>query len=478
MGVWKQIKNLFTRPVINWEFLDITTDMVLGQSPADLYATQPHLRTVISFRARNTAQLGLQAFARVSDTDRQRVTDDPVVQVLSRPNPTMTRYELIERLVMDLDLYDVAYWIVISDADAPSGWRIQPIPPAWVTTIKGKDVFKPESYTVEPGNGNRVEIDAEDMLVFHGPNPENPAQGLSPIGALKDVLAEQIDAWSFRRQMWSRGGRIGTYLTRPKDAPSWEKEDRERFNRGWQDFQNKGAKAGSTPLLEDGMELKRVGFTAREEEFSEVTKLSLQTVASIYHVNPVMVGILDNANFSNTREFRKMLYSETLGPLLVMIQDRLNTFLVPKIAATSDLYLEFNIAAKLAGDFEEQASVLSTLVGRPILTLNEGRGKLNFPARDDGDTVITPLNVVEGGQASPQDGGDPPGQAAAVIEAWKDRLERSVGPKIAAGQSVNWDRWERELTADLAVTAGLDNFTSGQWAAQLVDEQKEARDEG
>lgn len=478
MGVWKQLKNLFTRPVVNWDFLDIPTTIVLGQTPADLYATQPHLRTVVSFRARNVAQLGLQAFARVSDTDRQRVTDDPLVAVLSRPNPTMTRYELLERLVMDLDLYDTAYWVVIADADSTSGWRIQPVPPSWVTTIKGKDIFQPDMYVVEPGNGNRIEIPAEDMLVFHGPNPDNPAQGLSPVGALKDVLAEQIDAWKFRRQMWERGGRIGAYLARPKDAPSWDKDSRERFERGWKDFQNKGAKAGSTPLLEDGMELKRVGFNAREEQFSEVTKLSLQTVASIYHVNPVMVGVLDNANFSNTREFRKMLYSETLGPLLVMIQDRLNTFLVPKIGTTESLYLEFNIAAKLAGDFEEQASVLSTLVGRPILSLNEGRAKLNYSARDDGDTVITPLNVTEGGQASPQDGGLPPGKSTGkIISEWQDRLERSVAPRLATGREVDWGRWARELKDDFEAI-GVDSRSAGEWAADLTQDQKEAHNAG
>ena len=167
-------------------------------------------------------------------------------------------------------------------------------------------VFQPAYYRVYPNLGTSYyDVPADDMLVFHGWNPDDPTQGVTPVRALKDIINEQIQAWSYRTQVWKRGGRIGSVLVRPKDAPEWNDADRERFMRGWKEFTDKGAQAGATPLLEDGMELKRLGFNAREEEFSEVTKLSLSTVASVYHVSPVMVGILDNANFSNTKNFAR-----------------------------------------------------------------------------------------------------------------------------------------------------------------------------
>src|SRR5690606_30493257 len=147
---------------------------------------------------------------------------------------------------------------------------------------------------------------------FHGFNPGKPKKGSTKFEALKDVLEEQIQAWEFRQQVWARGGRGGSYLTRPAGSSEWSGAARQRVQRAWSEFSGSGGKAGQTPVLEDGMELKRVGFSAKEDEWLEGAKLSLATVASIYHVNPVMVGILDNANFSNTKEFRKMLYSDTL----------------------------------------------------------------------------------------------------------------------------------------------------------------------
>src|SRR5512136_1480662 len=52
-----------------------------------LYKLQPNIRTCVDFLARNIAQLGLHVFRRVSDTDRVRLIDHPLAQVLGRPLP-------------------------------------------------------------------------------------------------------------------------------------------------------------------------------------------------------------------------------------------------------------------------------------------------------------------------------------------------------------------------------------------------------
>lgn len=382
----------------------------LDQSPAELYRTQPHLQTVINFRARNVAQLGLHVYDRVSDTDRRRVQGSPVGMLLDSPNPDQTLFELMRGLVCDLDLYGVAYWLLVPDAGAASGWQVRPVSPAWVVETSGGTMWAPERIRVAPGNGHDLWLDASDFIVFRSWNPSGAMSPVSPIEALKDILAEQIEAWRYRRQVWERGGRVGTFITRPAEAAGgeWSEEARQRFRADWKAFVASGAKAGSTPILEDGMRLEKIGFSAKEEDWVESTKLSLQTVASVYHVQPVMVGDATGASYASTREFRSMLYTETLAPLLAMIQARLNQFLVPKVAPGTRLYVEFNIEAKLSGNFEEQAGILSTATGAPWMTVNEARAKRNLPALPDGDSLVVPLNVIKGGQASPQDGGEVP----------------------------------------------------------------------
>lgn len=116
-----------------------------------------------------------------------------------------------------------------------------------------------------------------------------------------------------------------------------------------------------------------------------------------------MVGVLDNANYSNVKEFKQMLYTDTLGPDTAMIEARVNEFLVPIISPGKGIYEEFNIAEKLQGSFEDQANLISTSTGAPWMTRNEARGRFNLPALTGGDGLVVPLNVLTGGQASPRD---------------------------------------------------------------------------
>lgn len=218
------------------------------------------------------------------------------------------------------------------------------------------------------------------------------------------------------------------------------------------------------------MTLSRVDFSAHEMEFIEGARLALNTVASVYHINPTMIGLLDNANYSNVREFRRMLYGDTLGPTLAMIEDRLNTFLVPRLDPRADVYVEFNIEEKLQGNFEEQTKALQSSVGRPWMTANEARALRNMPAIEGGDDLVTPLNVLVGGQASPTDSAPPteeestapeltvvrsePEVAAAALEGvvsgFIDRQSAAVKAAAGAGAPL-WDgeRWNRELVEDL-----------------------------
>jgi HK97 family phage portal protein len=462
-----------------WQMSTAEYERIMGLSPAQMWATQPYLRTVVTFMARNIAQCSLQTFQRVSDTDRQRIHDG-VAAKLQRPNSNTTGYEWVYGLVADLALYDVAYVLMSEDPDA---W-LQRLPFPWVFP-KGGDTYQPEYYEVKKNDkGESVVIPADQVLAFHGWNPGNLRTGSSPVQALKEILAEQVQAARYRQAVWARGGKVGAVLSRPAEAPPWSDEARKQFKSDWESrYTGSGPGVGGTPLLEDGMSMNKVDFSAHEMEYIEGSRLALNTVASVYHVNPTMIGLLDNANYSNVREFRRMLYGDTLGPVLAQIEDRLNTFYVPEVDSRAGVYVEFNIDEKLQGSFEEQQAAMSTSVGRPWMTVNEARALRNMPAIEGqgADSIVTPLNVLVGGQASPRDTAPEPEPAKAlapgtkggnlfllkarvterqveklneVLAAFFARQSKTVLARIGAGRDDWWDqdRWDGELASDLHAT--------------------------
>lgn len=447
-------------------------------SPSSLWRTQPHLRTVVSFLARNVAQLGLHTFERLDETDRKRDRTSAAALSLAFPDAMMTTYDLVYALVGDLMLYDRAYWLVLPTPGERSPFTLRRLPPSWVQRVPG-DPFKVEQYVVSL-NDKTVTLSASQILDFTGYAPSQPVGGSPTIEALRATLEEQVESAKYRQQVWKRGGRVSAVLQRPKDAPAWSDAAREVFREDWYaKYTGRGSRAGGTPILEDGMTLQRVDFNAQEQQFVEAAKLSLTTVASAFHVNPTMIGQNDGANYSNVREFRRMLYGDTLGPILAQIEARLNTFLLPMLGVDPQtFYVEFNIREKLEGSFDEQASALQTSTGGPWMTRAEARARMNLPYVEGTDELIVPLNVVEGGQASPTDAGSQnekpksrrmkarsvaqkkaeQAHADAVAEVLADffaRQEKVLRSKLGAKAAEWWDgeRWDDELAADLFAVA-------------------------
>lgn len=368
----------------------------------DLWATQPHLRTVIDFRARNIAQLGVQLFA-ADGEQRSRVRGTDVSKLLGRPNPYMTGYDLIYDLVASRSLYDTAYWFIM---EGEAGKVIHPFPPAWVTPL-ADSYFAPRSYRVQvPGGDRYVDVPGDQVVEFRGWTPTPSLTTSSPVETLRMVLEEQHSSRKHRLQLWRRNGRVGSYIARPKDAAPWDDTARRRFMDMFTAFTGDNAKAGGVPLLEDGMELKRNAFTSADEQWAESVKISLETVAQVYQVNPTMVGVLEGTNYSNMKEFNRALYRTSLGPDIVQIEERITEFVLPLLDAPDDQFVKLNVESMLRGSFEEQVKVFSASVGGPWMTRNEARALQDMPPLDEGDELITPLNVTEGGQASPLDGGD------------------------------------------------------------------------
>lgn len=473
-----------------WDGIPITFT-VMGDSEGDptnmsvaqLWATQPHLRTVVDYIASNIAQLGMHVFQTDNTGDRDRVRGGDLVGLLKTPNPDQTLAEFMRSLVTQMALYNDAYvWVLPGGAS----YQLRVIPNDWVS-VETNAFGTPKHYSFSAADGASVIVPPDEVLRFPGWSPDDPAIATSPVETLRLILQEQHHAAVFRQQIWKKQGRFGGYIYRPKDAPAWTDHDRRRFDEMLKDFtSDTGARAGENPLLEDGMEYKRTGFSAKEEQWAESTKISLETVCQVYHVPPVMVGITDDANYSNVTAYARQLYTNTLGSWIVAIEQRFNAFLLPMLGVDSNHFVEFNVEAKLRGDFAEQYKILQTAVGAPILTRNEARRMLNYKPAEGGDELVTPLNVLIGGQASPTDAGDgrpeepdtvpePERAAREVISKTFRRVERSVRPKKMAGVTDWWDeaRWKKELTHDLE-QAGITDAeelaatTVNQWHKQFL----------
>ena len=458
---------------------------VLNYTAKRLYQTQDNLQAVVNFLSNSIAQLPLKVYTRSGETDRERDRTSKAALTLYRPNEDQTSYEFIRALAVEYFVFGAVYVWVLPDKDAESGLQLRILPSDWITGEEYRTNYAPSVLYVCPDSGSRsIEVPASEFVQFRTYSAGSPGGFISPISALRNTLQEQIEAGRFRKELWASSGRLNAQLLRPKDVEPWDDETRKRFIDAFRSsWGSGGSKAGSIPLLEDGMEIKPFQTSFKEQQWVESVQMSRETVAAAYGLNPALLWHTGTQTYASAKDNARALYAECLGPVLQMFQQRINSFLLPRLDADPfNTYVEFDLTEKLKGSFEERASILQSAVGGPWMTRNEARADNNLPPIEGGDELIVPLNVIEGGQASPTDTHMDPQEPMTVqqncgchehkakaeavnirptraeddameeaLRAFFERQRKSVLPKLGAKAAEWWDqhRWDMELADDI-----------------------------
>lgn len=464
---------------------------VLNMKAKELYQTQDNLQAVVNYLSNSIAQLPLKVYVRDGENERRRDRDSDAARLLWRPNSDQTSFEFIRALMVEYYVYGAVYVWLLPDPESESNLQLRIVPTEWIVKSEEPGTYAPNTIRICTKQGGiAVDVPRDEFILFRTYSAGSPGGYLSPISALRQTLTEQVEAGRFRRQLWRSSGRLNAQIIRPKDVAPWTKEQKLEFAQIFREaWGSGGSKAGSIPILEDGMEIKPFSTSFKESEWSQSVILSREAVAAAYGVNPSLIWHSNTQTYASSKDNARALYAECLGPTIQMLQQRINAFLLPMIGAEPGTYVEFDMSEKLKGSFEERASILQSAVGAPWLTRNEARADMNLPSIEGGDELITPLNVTEGGQASPRDTqGDAysyPGvdnqskklepcackecktsdelrikgrsdkeddeKVEAVLVDYFKRQARSVIPKINASPEDFWnaERWDKELTEDL-----------------------------
>lgn len=445
----------------------------------DAWSSQPSVHKVTDFMARNLASIPLHVYERRSDTDRRRVTDGPLAELLAAPSsaPGETAFRFWYKVILDGLLEDR---FAVLPAYNNGRWELVRIPPR-LFRLAADSLDRIAGIRVWSARTRRwVRHDAADYLIDAGYATAG-AGGTSPLKVLGELLAEHSESVAYRRAVWRNAMRGTGVVERGNPWPS--KEARDRFTNELRALTRGGAAEGGTLLLDDGMVWKdRRPLSPKDTLDLDGRRLTDIEVASAYHIAPELVGARAGT-FSNVKAYRDALYRDALGSYIVQwehVLRRLREIVEPD---RPELYIEANVEAKLRGAFEEQAAAIQSAVGAPYMTRNEGRALRNLPAIEGGDELLAPLNMITGGQTIP--GEAPPGrppretggeasrvpagrkavdeddeleyreEAAAVLARFFRRQRDSVLSRLGAGVEDWWDgeRWDSELSADLYALA-------------------------
>jgi phage portal protein len=371
-----------------------TAGAVAGMSIRGVWESQPSVRKVVSFMASTVAALPWRVY-RAEDGGRERLHDSPAETLVRRPTRFASSADLVTGLALDWLLYGSACAVLVDEEIV----RV-PAPLLMLST----DVFGRVNDVATVAGGETVSLSDLPVALMHGWDPDGSG-AVAPVRTLRALLAELSEAEGWRRRMWTDVPRVSAQVTRPKDAPRWSDEKRERFLQAMADFKS-STSGGSIPVMEDGMKLESAPQVQPDlSSASSVRTLTDIEVAGYFGVPPELLGMRE-ANYGGYAALRRDLYTRVLGPLIGRIEDALNAEIVPALAGgDTAVYGMLDRTEAQDGTLLERVQALQSATGGPVMTRAEARERLDLPYLEGTEELIVPLNVIQGGQASPTDSG-------------------------------------------------------------------------
>lgn len=259
-------------------------------------------------------------------------------------------------------------------------------------------LLRPDRVQVKPGQGFRytvggksVEFTNDEVLHLKYFNPLDDFYGLSPI----EVAARSIDQ-NNESKKWNtallRNGACpsGVIKTENNLTDEQQRSLREALDRGYTGARN----AGRPLLLEGGLSWENIGLSPADMSWIEGLQLTAREIAIVYHVPPELIGDASQKTFSNYREARKSLYTETVLPLLDWLKDELNNWLTPKFGEGFILDYDHDQIEALQEDRQEVWKQALEAVKSGVLTPNEARELLGYDRKEGADVLLAPANLL------------------------------------------------------------------------------------
>ena len=335
----------------------------------------------------------------INKATKEKARDLPLYKILHRrPNEWQTAYDFKTLLQLRALVHGDGYARIIRSRDfarrRDTIVGLVPIDPQRVTPIQNADWTV--SYRYQPASGQSVLFAPRDMFHLRGISMDG-IRGISRVRQAADAIGLAIAADLALGRLYKNGSFINGYLAHPKTISG---EAVERLRHYWSSRFSGAADAGKTPILEEGLEYKPIGSTAKDAQSHETRGRQIEEIARIFGVPRPLLMIDETSWGSGIDVLGQFFVRYALSSWFEAWQQAAERALFSDEEA--DLYeIKFNAGALLRGSMKDQADFFAKALGaggqQAWMTPNEVRETLDMPSHDNGDDLGNPMMGHNGG---------------------------------------------------------------------------------
>jgi len=327
--------------------------------------------------------------------EKETAWNQNVYDLFQRPNTNdenSTWFNMIEWTMANLELVGNAYWLLDEVYGSPAKPKsLQNIMPSRMVVVpnpaKGMLVG---GYKYITDTGGNILFKPEEITHFKYMSPNSYLYGqgsLSPALWSIDTIKE---AQKTNLKIFENGLKIDSFFETDQGL------NKSTYDRLMEQIKSKyqgSNKAHQAGILENGLKYKAVTGNLKELEFINGIKLSRQDICAVHGVPPMLVGILDDATYSNYETAVKAFFVFGIIPKLKRISEVIST-VVQRFDPS--LYFEFDLSNEDALKDDEKKKVevakLYFDMGVPFNTINQ-RLNLGYEDIEGGDIGFLPAGL-------------------------------------------------------------------------------------
>ncbi|GGN32310.1 phage portal protein [Deinococcus daejeonensis] len=386
----------------------------------------------------------------------------PLQALLDRPNPFMSRQDMLERWALHLELGGNALWHKVLVGGKPV--ELWPLAPDGIKPIPSRLGFI-SGYEWRQGSDQKT-LDAGEVLHWQFVDPSTPYWGLSPLKAAAQAVDTDLAAVKWNRAVLANDGKppLAVFLSDQLDPT--QQELAARFIQGQID----GNSVRKALVLGGASKAQPLSMNAAELDWLEGRRMSREEIGAVFGVPPMLMVAGQDVTYANLDASKRILWEDTVVPLLDDLCQGLGMGLLPHWGAerTHRIVADLSGVTALQENMKDRAEAAKILVeaGFPINAVNQRLG-LGFAPVDGGDV---PRQPVLPAQAPPGTKALPPMQSKGV----RQRKDRGDPPESVTERLARLDKWIAEARPRISEllleqgSAAASAYASGQpWEPEL-----------
>lgn len=341
-------------------------------------------RAAVDAIARNAAKL--KGTHVITSPDRRKIGDKSLNRILQvRPNPYMTAYDLIYKLVTHYFLYNNAFAYLQKDEQG----NLQAIYPLssqnmeFVTDAAGQMYCR-----FLFGNGQQITLPLSDVFIIRRFFNSNDLLGDTNTAILPALDLAHTQNEGLEQSIKSNATIRGILKYNQVLSPEKLKEEKEAFINDYLNISNNGGIAAIDSKA-DYIPLETHAVPIDEKQLEAVKK-------KIYDY----LGISENiVNSTYTEDEWAAFYESVLEPLAVQFSLELTDKLFTEREQAFGNSIIFETNRLQFASYESKTNIIKELTPLGLFTINQALEILNMPPVEGGDKRLQTLNVVNADKA-------------------------------------------------------------------------------